>query len=61
MQVTDTLKKTGASASVVSATIMPPLKDMTGISESELTKIISKNLKGVDYSSKFTFKMIKVF
>jgi len=49
-EVIDTLKKTGASASVVSATIMPPLKDMTGKSESELTKSISKNLKEVDYT-----------
>jgi len=49
-EVTDTLKKTGASASVVSATIMPPLKDMTGKSESELTKIVAKNLKEVDYT-----------
>ncbi len=28
--VTETLKKTGASASVVGATIMPPLKELTG-------------------------------
>lgn len=50
--VTNTLKKTGASAAVVSATIMPPLKELTGKKEVELTRIIGRNLKEVDYSSK---------
>jgi len=49
-EVTNTLKKTGASASVVSATIMPPLRDMTGKADTELTKLIGRNLKEVDYS-----------
>jgi len=49
-EVTSTLKKTGASASVVSATIMPPLRDMTGKADTELTKLIGRNLKEVDYS-----------
>jgi hypothetical protein len=50
--VTETLKKTGATASVVGATIMPPLKELTGKREVELTKVIGRNLKDVDYSSK---------
>jgi len=49
-EVTNTLKKTGASASVVSATIMPPLRDMTGKADTELTKLIGRNLKEVDYT-----------
>jgi len=49
--VTDTLKKTGASANVVSTTIMPPLKDLTGKKETELTKVIGRNLKEVNYKS----------
>merc|ERR1711922_11907 len=49
-EVTSTLKKTGASASVVSATIMPPLRDMAGKADTELTKLIGRNLKEVDYS-----------
>ena len=51
--VTETLKKTGASASVVSATIMVPLVELTGKREVELTKLIGRNLKEVEYSSKY--------
>ena len=50
--VTETLKKTGASASVVSATMMPPLIELTGKKEVELTKLIGRNLKEVEYPSK---------
>ena len=49
--VTETLKKTGASASVVGATILPPLKELTGKREVELTRVIGRNLKDVEYSS----------
>ena len=49
--VTETLKKTGASASVVGATILPPLKELTGTREVELTRVIGRNLKDVEYSS----------
>jgi len=49
--VTDTLKKTGASANVVGTTIMPPLKELTGKEETELTKVIGRNLKEVNYKS----------
>ena len=49
--VTETLTKTGASASVVGATILPPLKELTGKREVELTRVIGRNLKDVEYSS----------
>jgi len=51
LDVTETLKKTGASAVVVSATIMPPLKELTGKREVELSRVIGSNLKAVDYSN----------
>jgi len=49
--VTETLKKTGATASAVSTTIMPPLKELTGKPEVDLTKVIGRNLKEVDYKN----------
>jgi len=49
-EVSDLLKKTGASASLVSATIMPPLTEMLGKPQPELAKLIAKNLKEIDYS-----------
>ena len=48
--VTEVLKKTGASASVVGATILPPLRDLTGKKDTELTKVIGRNLKDVEYT-----------
>jgi len=51
LDVIETLKKTGASASVVGATVLPPLRDLTNKKDTELTKIIGRNLKEVDFSS----------
>ena len=52
-QVTDMLKKTGATALVTATTMLPPLVELTGDQEVVLTKVISRNLKEVDYESKF--------
>ena len=52
MQVTETLKKTGATAAVVAATLMPPLVEMTGEKEPPLCRIIGRNLKEVEYEGK---------
>merc|ERR1719427_581718 len=48
-QVTEMLKKTGATAHVTATTLMPPLVDLTGEKEVVLTKTIARNLKEVDY------------
>ena len=48
--VTETLKNTGATATVVATTLVPPLKELTGKPETELTKVVGRNLKEVDYS-----------
>ena len=52
LDVIETLKKTGASASVVGATVLPPLRELTNKKDTELTKVIGRNLKEVDFSSK---------
>jgi len=49
--VTEMLKKTGATASVTATTLMPPLVDLTGEKEVVLTRTIARNLKDVDYES----------
>jgi len=46
----ETLKNTGATANVVSATVVTPFKELTGKNECELTKIVGRGLKDVDYS-----------
>merc|ERR1719193_1566998 len=51
LDVIETLKKTGASASVVGATVLPPLRELTNKKDTELTKVIGRNLKEVDFSS----------
>jgi len=48
-QVTETLKKTGATAHVVASTMMPPLAEMTGENETSLIRVIGRNLKEVEY------------
>jgi len=48
-QVTEMLKKTGATAHVTATTLMPPLVELTGDKEVVLTKTIARNLKEVDY------------
>jgi len=48
-QVTEMLKKTGATAHVTATTLMPPLVELTGEKEVVLTKTIARNLKEVDY------------
>jgi len=50
-QVTDMLKKTGATALVTATTMLPPLVELTGDQEVVLTKVISRNLKEVDYET----------
>jgi len=50
-QVTEMLKKTGATAHVTATTLMPPLVDLTGEKEVVLTKTIARNLKDVDYET----------
>ena len=49
LQVTETLKNTGATAHVVATTLMPPLVETTGESEASLIRTISRNLKEVEY------------
>ena len=58
-QVTDMLKKTGATALVTATTMLPPLVELTGDQEVVLTKVISRNLKEVDYESKFRIFLCK--
>ena len=63
-QVTDMLKKTGATALVTATTMMAPLVEFTGEREIELTRVISRNLKEVEYESKcrhFVGKIIPNF
>merc|ERR1719219_226768 len=50
-QVTDMLKKTGATALVTATTMLPPLVELTGDREVVLTKVIARNLKDVDYET----------
>merc|ERR1712038_1475783 len=50
-QVTDMLKKTGATALVTATTMMAPLVELTGDREVVLTRVISRNLKEVDYET----------
>ena len=70
-QVTEMLKKTGATCQVTiisaniidrsfilvlqvtATTLLPPLVDLTGETEIQLTKTVARNLKEVDYESKF--------
>ena len=63
-QVTDMLKKTGATALVTATTMMAPLVELTGDREVDLTRVISRNLKEVEYESKcrhFVGKIIPNF
>jgi len=48
-QVTEMIKKTGATATTAATTLMPPLVDLTGEKEVVLTRTIARNLKDVDY------------
>merc|ERR1719481_1937549 len=50
-QVTDMLKKTGATAAVTASTLLPPLVDLTGDPEIVLTRVVARNLKEVDYET----------
>jgi len=50
-QVTEMLKKTGATASVTATTLISPLMDLTGDSECQLIRTIARNLKDVDYEN----------
>eukprot|EP00092_Neocalanus_flemingeri_P008609 GFUD01009277.1.p1 GENE.GFUD01009277.1~~GFUD01009277.1.p1 ORF type:complete len:1024 (-),score=276.42 GFUD01009277.1:850-3921(-) len=50
-QVTEMLKKTGATAHVTATTLMPPLVELTGEKEVVLVKTVARNLKDVDYES----------
>jgi len=49
--VTEMLKKTGATAHVTATTLMPPLVELTGEKEVVLTKTIARNLKDVEYET----------
>lgn len=49
--VTETLQKTGATAHVVAATLMPPCVELTGEKETALVRIIGRNLKEVEYET----------
>ena len=51
-QVTEMLKKTGATAHTTATTLLPPLVDLTGETEVTLTKTVARNLKDVEYESK---------
>ena len=51
-QVTEMLKKTGATAAVTATTMLPPLVDLTGDTEIVLTRVVAMNLKQVEYESK---------
>merc|ERR1719422_45113 len=50
-QVTDMLKKTGATAAVTASTLLPPLVELTGDPEIVLTRVVARNLKEVDYET----------
>jgi len=50
-QVTEMLQKTGATALVTATTMMAPLVELTGEREVNLTRVISRNLKEVDYET----------
>jgi len=50
-QVTEMLKKTGATALVTATTMMAPLVELTGDREVVLTRVISRNLKEVEYET----------
>merc|ERR1719288_526131 len=50
-QVTEMLKKTGATAATTATTLLPPLVELTGDREVVLTRVISRNLKEVDYET----------
>jgi len=50
-QVTEMLKKTGATCQVTATTLLPPLVDLTGETEIVLTKVVARNLKEVDYET----------
>merc|ERR1719443_263889 len=50
-QVTEMLKKTGATCQVTATTLLPPLVDLTGDTEIVLTKTVARNLKEVDYET----------
>merc|ERR1719347_311183 len=50
-QVTEMLKKTGATAAVTATTLLPPLVDLTGDPEVVLTRVVARNLKEVDYET----------
>ena len=52
-QVTEMMKKTGANAHVTATTLLPPLCDLTGDTEVVLTRVVARNLKEVDYESKW--------
>merc|ERR1719228_1199329 len=49
--VTETLQKTGATAHVVAATLMPPCVELTGEKETALVRIIGRNLKEVEFET----------
>ena len=55
-QVTEMLKKTGATAAVTATTLLPPLVDLTGDTEIVLTRVVALNLKQVDYEGKKEIK-----
>ena len=38
---------------VTATTLLPPLVDLTGETEIQLTKTVARNLKEVEYESKF--------
>jgi len=50
-QVTEMLKKTGATAAVTATTLLPPLVDLTGDPEIILTRVVARNLKEVEYET----------
>merc|ERR1712227_1139440 len=50
-QVTEMLKKTGATAAVTASTLLPPLCDLTGDTEIVLTRVVARNLKDVEYET----------
>jgi len=50
-QVTEMLKKTGATAHTTATTLLPPLVDLTGETEVTLTKTVARNLKDVEYET----------
>merc|ERR1719270_433876 len=50
-QVTEMLKKTGATAATTATTLLPPLCDLTGDTEIVLTRVVARNLKDVEYET----------